>query len=243
MHTVTNAAFILLGTFVIYLALVHAAQLRPQLVKTEFTTTWQWLINLTRFFFAAYWAAFALVVIGEIRYLNTITSFVFAVGGIFVFFTVRAAVKITDSLLAELSNLKNLDAALKKSVSLLKAVIESTADGILVVDQSGKIVHSNEKFTQMWNLPESIMTAGEDAKAIAFVLEQLKSPEKFLKKVGELYEQPHETSYDTIEFKDGKLFERISQPQMLGDACVGRVWSFRDVTERNNLETERRKLL
>src|SRR5579885_2794416 len=91
---------------------------------------------------------------------------------------------------------------LKRTISLLDAVIESTADGILVVDRDGRIVHFNKKFAQMWRIPKEILEARDDDKAIAFVLDQLKEPEQFVKKVRELYGQPDATSSDLLEFKD-----------------------------------------
>ncbi|HTN43381.1 MAG TPA: PAS domain S-box protein [Nitrospiria bacterium] len=123
-------------------------------------------------------------------------------------------------------------AELEKSVSLLRATFESTADGILVVDQQGRIVGFNQKFLDLWRIPKSVVSSRDDSQALSFVLEQLKSPDVFLKKVRELYDQPDSESFDFIEFKDGRIFERYSQPHRIGDKIVGRVWSFRNVTER-----------
>jgi two-component system sensor histidine kinase/response regulator len=126
--------------------------------------------------------------------------------------------------------------ALETSHSLLEAAIDSTADGLLIVDLKGKISQFNRKFVELWHIPQEILATGEDEKAIAFVLDQLKDPTAFLSKVKELYSHPQAESFDNLEFKDGRIFERYSQPHRLGEKIVGRVWSFRDVTARKRAE-------
>lgn len=130
------------------------------------------------------------------------------------------------------------DPNLEKSLSLLQATVESTADGILVVNTEGKIILFNKKFVTMWRIPEEIIASRDDGRAIKFVLDQLKDPDAFLKKVKELYATPEAESFDVLEFKDGRVFERYSQPQKIGIQIIGRVWSFRDVTERKKIEKE-----
>jgi two-component system, cell cycle sensor histidine kinase and response regulator CckA len=131
---------------------------------------------------------------------------------------------------------KQKEEEIRHTLSLLNATLESTADGILVVDRIGKIESFNLKFVQMWRIPKSIIASQDDDQALAFVLDQLKDPEGFLAKVRELYSQQEAESFDFIEFKDGRVFERYSQPQWIGEQSVGRVWSFRDVTERKKTE-------
>jgi len=116
--------------------------------------------------------------------------------------------------------------------SLLVATLDATADGILVVDIRGKITRFNKRFVQLWRIPQSILDEGNDAAAISFVLSQLRDPDAFVAKVRELYGKPDSESFDVLEFIDGRVFERFSIPQQAGDIAVGRVWSFRDVTDR-----------
>src|SRR2546426_1114963 len=125
---------------------------------------------------------------------------------------------------------------LRETLSLLSATFESTADGILVVDLAGRIVSFNRKFAELWRIPDSIPESKDSAQTIAFVLEQLADPPGFLSKVREVYARPDASSFDVLTFKDGRIYERFSQPQRIAGKSVGRVWSFRDVTEAKRAE-------
>ncbi|NWF76318.1 MAG: response regulator, partial [Nitrospirae bacterium] len=142
----------------------------------------------------------------------------------------------------DITELKRAQEEIRYSHSLLEATLESTEDGILVVDRTGKVTRYNRKFLELWKIPEYLAERRDDNMLLDFVFEQLENPEDFMKKVRYLYQRPEEISFDEIRFKDGKIFERYSQPQFLGDTIVGRVWSFRNITERKKVEAEIRKL-
>src|SRR5439155_4189785 len=105
-------------------------------------------------------------------------------------------------------------------------------------DAEGRIIASNRRFAEMWRIPAEIIESRDDDSAIEHVLDQLADPDAFIAKVRDLYADPRAESFDLLEFKDGRIFERYSAPQLLDDTPVGRVWSFRDVTERRGADRE-----
>jgi diguanylate cyclase (GGDEF)-like protein/PAS domain S-box-containing protein len=157
---------------------------------------------------------------------------------IFFFWRFERARRFGELVAAEKRMLRQSEQALEGSLSLLRATLESTADGILVVNGRGRIVAYNRKFVELWSVPESIMGSGNDSTALGYVMDQLKEPQAFIDKVKQLYDRPDSDSYDILEFKDGRIVERFSHPQKVGGKSVGRVWSYRDVTERRALEQE-----
>ena len=136
---------------------------------------------------------------------------------------------------------KTEDELLFKS-TLLEAQSETSIDGILVVDGEGKSILFNKRFGQMWNIPQKILDTRDDEKALQYVLDQLKEPNRFLEKVTYLYAHKNEKSRDEIQFKDGKVFDRYSSPLIDSNGKhYGRIWYFSDITERKRAEEQLQK--
>jgi PAS domain S-box-containing protein len=132
----------------------------------------------------------------------------------------------------------NLRRQVSRHTEILRATLESTADGILGTTADGKFQVVNRKFLEMWRIPRDIVTRGDSRSIAAFVSEQLKNPQEFLAKEAQLNASNEEEDNEVLEFKDGRVFERHSEPQRLHGRAVGRVRGFRDVTARRHAEIE-----
>jgi PAS domain S-box-containing protein len=131
--------------------------------------------------------------------------------------------------------------ALARSEALLRAALEGTADGILVVGSGGEVLAANGRFQAMWRVPDEVLQRRKHEPLLAFVLDQLADPDAFAEGVRRRYASGDET-FDALQFKDGRVFERYSVAiDFEGER--GRLWSFRDVTTRHRtqqtLERER----
>lgn len=128
----------------------------------------------------------------------------------------------------------------KHLLSLSRATLESTADGILVLDMKGKAVHYNQQFLQMWDFNEDIAYHAKPEKLLLLLIKRIKQPKKTLSILKTLRIEPYRDSFNEIHLKDGRIFEQVSKPQQLDDRIIGRVWSYRDITNQYELETELR---
>jgi diguanylate cyclase (GGDEF)-like protein/PAS domain S-box-containing protein len=119
----------------------------------------------------------------------------------------------------------------RRAVTLLESTLDSTADGILVIGQDGRVLTWNQRFADMWGIPAELMEHDDDHGLIGQLVDQLVNPAEFLSSLAALHEHPEVESVHVLEFKDGRRLEQYSIGRYLDDAPL-RVWSFRDVTAR-----------
>lgn len=141
-----------------------------------------------------------------------------------------------DNLQEEVSRLKRKEAELETSLSLLHSTLESTAIGIVAVNFEGDILSLNQRFTDMWQIPESLILSKKCPQCKVFFENKLKDPEAFSRLIWEVSSQSDFESYDILELKDGRVFAHYSKPHWLGDKIIGRVWSIWDITESKQTE-------
>lgn len=120
--------------------------------------------------------------------------------------------------------------------SLIDATLESTADGILVVDNEQRIRQYNGKFVDMWRVPAALLEQNMNEQLLQHILLQVVNPEEYLAQIRQLYATPDVKSLETVALVDGRILERFSQPQKYAGKITGRFWSFRDITERRKVE-------
>lgn len=126
--------------------------------------------------------------------------------------------------------------SLQQSISLARATMDSSADGIVVADNQGKVVELNSKFLLMWGLKKGNILRSDIFSILNKISKESQDSPRFMKKVKEISEHNESINIDVIKLKDGRAFEFYSQPQKMADKTVGRVWSFRDISQRINLE-------
>ncbi len=129
---------------------------------------------------------------------------------------------------------------LENSNSLLKATLEATADGIIVVDSHGAISAFNQKSLQMWNLTDDAGPMKTENDFLVHIRDKVADYTAFVKPFEKIRQDPEAGSYDIVHCRDGQTFRRFSQVQKIHDRIVGRVWSFRDITGQNRTELELR---
>jgi diguanylate cyclase (GGDEF)-like protein/PAS domain S-box-containing protein len=144
-------------------------------------------------------------------------------------------VSANEQLKKEIEEKRRAEQSLVESEKLFRATIESTGDGIFVVNENGQVTHKNARFAELWRVPEEVLATNSDDHLLAFLYEHLEDAPSFLAKAREL---AHTTkpSHDILSTTDGKIFERHTNPLNRDGKYAGRVWNFRDVTDRVKAE-------
>jgi PAS domain S-box-containing protein len=124
---------------------------------------------------------------------------------------------------------------------MLQAILESNRDGILVVQGARHVLLANKSFCDLWNVPEELIKEGNDQKLLQCVVDQVVDPVAFRAEVERLYVSTEE-SRDIVHVADGRVIERYSWPLSSYGIEDGRIWTFRDITERYQTEAGLRKL-
>jgi PAS domain S-box-containing protein len=144
--------------------------------------------------------------------------------------------------LHDITDRKRAAAELARINSTLLATLESTADAILVVDSRREISTYNEKFLEMWSLEDTHLHGLDHLRLLERQARYINEPAALVTRTVGYYQSPAAHTFDMMEFSDGRVFERYSQPQLIDGQCIGRVWSYRDVTERVRAEQTREQL-
>ena len=160
--------------------------------------------------------------------------------------TVRALLEIIDEIHrgrnvdttapAQAASTEATGSEVHATLATLKATLDATADGILVVDPDGNYVTSNRIFHDMWRIPRHVLHRGSERAVAKFALSQVKNPGTLSREVISIQNSSPARSSNIVRLHDGRYFECVSMPQLIAGENVGRVWSFRDITDRARAE-------
>jgi PAS domain S-box-containing protein len=212
--------FWLFGAFIVFCGTTHLMAI---------WTLWHpayWLSGLLK-------AGTALVSLYTALQLGTVVSLALALPSPEQYKRAEAALKQANELLEQ--RVRERTAEVEHSLSLLQTTLEATADGILAIDLTGKIITYNQKFVDLWEVGD-VIPQKDDYLVLMSVYQHLKDSDNLRLQVEREFSQPDVQSYLLLDLKNGKICERYSKPQFLGEQIVGRVISCRDITDRKRAE-------
>ncbi len=139
-------------------------------------------------------------------------------------------------IVTDITERKKVEADLQEKTALLEAQLNSTLDGILVVDGENRKILQNQRCIELWQIPPEIVRQN-DEKQVQFVMTRTKHPRQFADKIRHLYTHPDEISRDEIELVDGTVLDRYSAPVKGKEGrYYGRIWTFRNITQRKQAD-------
>ena len=125
---------------------------------------------------------------------------------------------------------------LAAALAMMHATLESTTDAILVTDEANYVREFNEKYVKYWGIPPHMMISAHARELWNYVSPQLNDPAWYLARVQEIIASAALETFDVLQLKDGRVFEQNSAIQLIKQRNVGRVWSFRDITQRKRAQ-------
>jgi PAS domain S-box-containing protein len=143
-----------------------------------------------------------------------------------------------EELIQAKEDLEHNTAELARSLSIVRATLESATDGIMVTDDTGRVLDSNRRFAELWRVPKSVLDAGSASRLRIYLCTQVADPKAYQERLEEIEREGESESSDEIRLEDGRIFERFSKLLIVEGERAGRVWNYRDITERRRAEEE-----
>jgi len=153
----------------------------------------------------------------------------------------RETTTSVDTLNIEIADRVKAQEELQQLLSLHEATLEATEDGIIVVDVDGKIVVFNQHFLQILQITGKNMKEENESTLMSYIKDRVVDPNGFEARMHMFHSSSGDSTFDVLQFKDGRMLERASHPQRLGEKIVGRVWSYHDVSRRYRDEESLKK--
>jgi diguanylate cyclase (GGDEF)-like protein/PAS domain S-box-containing protein len=133
--------------------------------------------------------------------------------------------------------LRRAEEELAEMSARLRAALEATADGILLIDRGGAILNMNQRFAQLWQIPAALLVGHDDDAIHDYLAGCMVDPCAYRARLREICPDADDETFDLLQLADGRSLERKSRPARQRNLVIGRVFSFTDVTERRKLET------
>lgn len=154
---------------------------------------------------------------------------------------VQARQRAESVRVAARGGLEQKTAELALSLSMVRATLEASRDGILVTDDNAQVTGFNQQYVQMWGLSDELMAFRDHERLLSVASQQIEDAPHYLDRVHEIYRNSPAESFDLLQLRDGQIYERSSKIQIVEGQHVGRVWVFRDITEQRRTEDALRK--
>ena len=136
----------------------------------------------------------------------------------------------------DISKIKESEKKIQNTLNLLEATLESTDNGIMVTDEYGQLIKANHRFAELWQIPDALIAEADADAILSLMVDQMGNPEVFLEGVKQLHADVIVKALDTLRFEDGRVYEQVSLPILNNGKSLGRVWSFRDISKRQQYE-------